>query len=1011
MRSPLVKPLRTRSGVAAAIIAVMLAALMPALLRAADSQDGQRTDLKMLLMTDSSVPFTSLDSWKATLDQEGIPYDVFDANSQTLTYGMLADDGTKTAKYQAVIQVVGNIADTEFGYTYLTTTEVDALTQFETNYGIRQIVDNPWPNSPNHGLVAESSGSQDGNVGALTAAGKTLFPELKGPIPLPNDDPVVSEVYGYLATPQSGFTTLVSAAAPNASSPYLGTFTRANGIEEMVIMVTGNQYQRHSQLLRNGMIRWVTRGVHLGSSRTYFSAHIDDIFLPTTVWNKTLKCTPGNDDTATCPPGPGNSNVSLARMQTTDTAAALAWQNAHDIKFDMVYNGFGYGRNNDGDPVADPFGTDILAKKAEFRWINHTWSHEQLDLLSLGQLNEEIGLNKTFATTHQLPNYDPKELVTGEHSGLGSYVGFHAGANPMKPQMPAALAQNDITWVADDASAQPNQRSIPWPGGGTTLTVPRHPSNIYYNVATRTDQLDEYNWIYVTPAGGGNCTPVPGVTTCRDTPASWDDYTKSEANIMFGHLAGNDPRPHYMHQPNLMVDNAGQGIMYGADGEGVLDRLFADYNQYFDTSVAPITNPTMTEAGTTMRNQAAWTAGKNSVTAYIQNGKVTIQTSGSLAVPITGTTVGTVDKDARSGWQTVNGSATLDVTPVSAPTVSGSPVIGQTLTATAAKWGSGRSAIGGAWVRCDAAGANCVPIAGATALTYQVGASDLGKSVRYRETGLWTRGVGDSAQQVVPQVVPAVITPDATGGMAPGAVVTVAPLANWGGTTGGTSTKQWVICTSATDTTTCTPIAGVTGVTYTLVPGDVDKWVRHREAITVTSNDNGVTYSNALRVVATPITLTPTNPPVAPKCPTRPQFNSIIFKDGVTSFYYRPQPGQEIRGARRLGTAKLKALLDTPKGRSTLPRLEYTTATPVDARRLPWFARKIGPNRVVTAIMSDATSSAYSGVRLAYPPKKGTYAKLILPNGTVQTLRADCPKVTGYKTIYAQNIFVNRTSK
>lgn len=151
--------------------------------------------------------------------------------------------------------------------------------------------------------------------------------------------------------------------------------------------------------------------------------------------------------------------------------------------------------------------------------------------------------------------------------------------------------------------------------------------------------------------------------------------------------------------------------------------------------------------------------------------------------------------------------------------------------------------------------------------------------------------------------------------------------------------------------------------------------------------------------------------PEAPTCPTRPRFNSIIYADGVTSFYYRPLPGQRILGARRLGVKRLQILLETPKGRSTLPRLEYTTEKVVDAKKLPWFARKVGPRRVVTAIMSNADSSAYSGVRLFYQPKRGTYAKLILPNGNVQTLRKDCPKVTGYKTIYAQNIFVSRRSK
>ncbi len=149
---------------------------------------------------------------------------------------------------------------------------------------------------------------------------------------------------------------------------------------------------------------------------------------------------------------------------------------------------------------------------------------------------------------------------------------------------------------------------------------------------------------------------------------------------------------------------------------------------------------------------------------------------------------------------------------------------------------------------------------------------------------------------------------------------------------------------------------------------------------------------------------------VAGRCPTRPRFNSVIHTDGVTSFYYRPQSGQAIRGAGRRGTA-LRGMLRTPAGRSGLPRVEYTTSVPVNENRLPWFARKIGPRRVMTAIMSDASPARYSGIRLPYRPAPGTFAKLILPNGTVTTAAAGCTKVTGYGTIYAQNILVRRSSR
>ncbi len=144
--------------------------------------------------------------------------------------------------------------------------------------------------------------------------------------------------------------------------------------------------------------------------------------------------------------------------------------------------------------------------------------------------------------------------------------------------------------------------------------------------------------------------------------------------------------------------------------------------------------------------------------------------------------------------------------------------------------------------------------------------------------------------------------------------------------------------------------------------------------------------------------------PAPAACPSRPRFNSVIDTSGRTSFHYRTQQGQVILGARRRGTDRVRTLMRTPQGRSRLPRVELTTDRVVDARRLPWFAQKVGPRRVVAAILADADHRAYSGVRLAYAPRTGTFAKLILPAGSVRNGASRCRGVTGYPTIYAQNI-------
>ena len=863
MRSSLVKPLRTRLGVATVVIAALFAALAPALLRAADSQEGQKTDLKVLLMTHSTSD-SMYESWRDTLDQEGIPYATFNAASQSLTASTLAD-GTH-AKYQAVVVTTGNMTDPDYptaGSPYLDATEPTALSDYEESFGIRQITDGLGSSWNVHGInaVENTWGTQAAQTGNLTAFGKTLFPELKGPVPIPAE-------YGFQVTAQTGYQTIVTGSN---GSPYLGLYTDpTTQVEEMVSNVTSTTAEKYSQLLRRGMLRWATRGVHLGSARTYFSAHIDDVFLPNTMWSTTLHCTPGNDAEATCPPGVNDANVKMVRMNTDDTAAAIAWQNAHGIKFDFAFNGWGYRRDFvSGEPtgVADPLADDpakgllVPEVRDQFRWINHTWSHEKLDALPLNvpagpnpdpdmTLNAQIGNNITFAQQHGIP-IEADELVTGEHSGLGSYKDFTfpdgtVGA-AMNPNMPAALTQNGIKWTGDDASSPfgAAQRVI-----GSATTVPRHPSNVYYNVYTREDQLNEYNWVYldknVDPANG-NCVNT-ATTTCRTTPATWADYVASESGIMFGHLAGNDPRPHYMHQPNLITaQNGGKGILFGTDGQGVLDDLFGEYDTYFNRSVAPITNPRESAAGLALKQQIAWAAAKNSVTAYIENGKVTITTSGSVDVPVTGTTVGDVDSDARSGWTTVSGTTTLDVTPLTAPTVSGSPVIGQTLTATAGRWGSGRSA-GSAWVRCDAQGANCAPIAGATALTYQVGAADLGQSIRYRETGLWTRAIAQTAQLVFLNVT----VPTLVGTPQPGSTLTATP-AVWGGTV--TSTGQWLRCdTTGEACQAITPAGGnPNGTSYVVQVGDVAATIRYAET---EQNSQFVARSLPVTIVPVPVGLT-----------------------------------------------------------------------------------------------------------------------------------------------------------
>ena len=74
------------------------------------------------------------------------------------------------------------------------------------------------------------------------------------------------------------------------------------------------------------------------------------------------------------------------------------------------------------------------------------------------------------------------------------------------------------------------------------------------------------------------------------------------------------------------------------------------------------------------------------------------------------------------------------------PTVSGTPTEGQTLVAADGTWaGAATIAFTYAWSRCDATGAACAAITGATSKTYVLAAADIDKTLRRRGDGARTR--------------------------------------------------------------------------------------------------------------------------------------------------------------------------------------------------------------------------------------------------------------------------------
>ncbi|MEV7064476.1 hypothetical protein AB0N97_16940 [Streptomyces collinus] len=662
-------------------VGVLIAALgLPA--GAAHADTTPRVDLRVLVVSDGGP---STDAIAAELAAAGTPYtriDLTQSGRTVIDAGFLADivDGRPRAKFQAV--VLPNDNPFPAG-----SAEMAALTAYEQTYDIPQ-VDAYTYARPEAGLQypvhGGYSGSIDGKRAEVTAAGRSgPFGYLDGAVPFEDNDPAVGESYAYLSKPVAGadFTPYVQATIPgqSAKGTLVGEY-RHDGRRELVVTFVYNQYQQQFRLLARGIVEWMTGGVHLGASRNYFSVHVDDVFAADDRWNSTLNCTPGDVD-CTDP----NATPDPIRMTAADVDHAVDWQNEKDFTLDFAYNGAGSVDHREDNNGADALADRLIARRGEFRWINHTYSHPFLGCvqdttvvpwkcatdadgstrwMSRNDISDEIATNRVWGERAGLPLLND-ELVTGEHSGMKVL--------PQQPEdnpnLALALGDNGIGWLGSDNSREPAQRRV-----GPATTVPRYPMNVFYNAGRAAEQVDEYNWIYTsrTQGGSGICEDNPATTTCLPAPLSAatgyaDHIVPLETRIALGHVLANDPKPHFIHQSNLAEDRIAYPVL-----NGVLDGYEALFTE--DT---PVVNPRMRDIGTELRRRADWQAALRAgeVTAHRIGDTVTVDAPDGLAVPATlptgakvaGAAFGEAYAGAVSGWTPSTGEPLTLTLPASAP--------------------------------------------------------------------------------------------------------------------------------------------------------------------------------------------------------------------------------------------------------------------------------------------------------------------------------------------------------
>jgi hypothetical protein len=106
-----------------------------------------------------------------------------------------------------------------------------------------------------------------------------------------------------------------------------------------------------------------------------------------------------------------------------------------------------------------------------------------------------------------------------------------------------------------------------------------------------------------------------------------------------------------------------------------------------------------------------------------------------------------------------------------APSISGTPQVGNVLTASPGSWTSDTTpTYAYAWQSCDAQGNNCAAISGATASTYTVASTETGKTIRVVVTATNPSGASSATSAQTAAVTTAVTTPPPPTGLPAGAI-------------------------------------------------------------------------------------------------------------------------------------------------------------------------------------------------------------------------------------------------
>jgi hypothetical protein len=550
-----------------------------------------RVALRALVVATNAEDF-GVPTWKATLDRVGAAYDVLYSADTALTPDTLVRaDGT--GRYNAIL-LTNSMLVYASGGSYLNgldSVEWNTLWAYERNFGVRQAAlytsYGSWPEDYCLRSAGETPvGDTPLNVN-LTAAGAGVFDYLKADVTVP-----VVQSYVYRTTIAPGCS---ADAIVTTGTDVLGVrTTSADGRERIALTFTLNQYLLQSDLLVYGLFRWTSKGLFLGEQRHHLNVDIDDWF---------------NSADHYFPDGHieySGFQVAASEMVNLDnqqSALRAAYTQAAGFTYNLAFNGADIDpfAGNQCSPAGGPNELTATSKclAGNFRWLNHTLNHPELNHTDYATSYAEIADNRTAGTAIGL-NVPADVLKTPEYSGLGVYTvdpdddtgvpvdhGL-AGSNVAMLQAAEDLGVKYLHGNMSFASHKPAHlnTSTVHPLEPSISVVADWPTNVAYFVTTPEEETAFYNSFY-GPNGRFPYWP---------TDRTYEQVLDYEADVALQHVSAGGINTHTFHIANVHDYGNGRTLLHDW-----VERVVSKYATYYSV---PLINSDWPAIGayTTVRN-------------------------------------------------------------------------------------------------------------------------------------------------------------------------------------------------------------------------------------------------------------------------------------------------------------------------------------------------------------------------------------------------------------------------